>query len=154
MVDRLRSYQEAMFWDFDLIEWCDRPYQNKTNKHHMKDIRLDETNNEVNFWQESPYEFEMGTSHNGMQVMCTKAYNDTQIEWFEFFSEYRFTYRLYLDDLPSATVIKRDKKTHKREVVYHEGVPVGFWNETTGKASLVNHLEITVLLQNVAQSGK
>jgi len=92
----------------------------------------------------------MGVSHEGTKILCTKDFNETQIEWFEFFSEYRFTYRLYLDDLPSATVIKRNKETHKREMQYHEGVPVGFWNETTGKASIVNHLEITVLLQNVA----
>jgi len=146
MADRFRSYQEAMFWDYDLIDWCDHKYINKTNKHQMSDVRLNEVDNEVNYWQESPYEYQVGTSHKEMVLLCTKEFNETQVEWFDFFSEYRFTYRMYLDDLPSATVIKRNKSTHKREVQYHEGVPVGFWNDTTGKSSLVNHLEITVLL--------
>ena len=153
MVDRLRSYQEAMFWDYDLIDWCDRG-QNKTNRHQMTDIRLDDVNNEVNFWQESPYEYQMGINHTGMVNLCAKKYNDTQIEWFEFFTEYHFTYRLYLDDLPSATVLARNVKDHKEKINYHEGVPIGVWDEKTGKGFIVNHLEITVLLQNVAGSGK
>lgn len=53
-----------------------------------------------------------------------------------------YTYKLYIDDLPSATV-SRNPKNHT-EVDYFEGIPVGLYSSTTDMVIIFNHLNITV----------
>jgi len=62
---------------------------------------------------------------------------------------HRYTYRLYLDDLPSATVKKHNfKNKDTKDVGYHEGVPVGF---SSGANSYIsNELEFTVKIHKPA----
>ena len=59
---------------------------------------------------ESPYFFNFLLDRN--QVACYKTLTQSEIQSFSFYIQHNYTYSLYLDDLPSA-VIMRDE--HNRE---------------------------------------
>ena len=58
-------------------------------------------------------------------------------------AQHGYRYKLYLDDLPSATMIK-DEKTGKLVPDYLDGIPVGEYDRQTGKLKIYNHLAIEV----------
>jgi hypothetical protein len=87
-----------------------------------------------------------------MVQMCTMNLGISELNDFTSFIQNKFTYRLELDGLPSATVIKRNKykdPTKGDVVKYHEGIPIGLWSEKSQKSFFFNHLEITVLVHRV-----
>jgi hypothetical protein len=53
-----------------------------------------------------------------------------------------YEYRLYIDDLPSATLVPTNDGTKK--VDYFEGIPIGLYVESSDKLYLFNHLNITI----------
>ena len=55
-----------------------------------------------------------------------------------------YRYRLYLDDLPSATM-ERNDETGEFEPDYDDGVPIGIFDEDSGRILIYNHLVMTVL---------
>lgn len=56
--------------------------------------------------------------------------------------QHAYTYRLELDGIPSATIIR----DHENKIVdYHEGIPIGVYSEEKHEMNIYNHMEITVL---------
>jgi hypothetical protein len=49
---------------------------------------------------------------------------------------------LYIDDLPSATVVHKSINNH--ELDYFEGIPIGVYNALEDTYVIYNHLNITV----------
>ena len=70
--------------------------------------------------------------------------NQTQIEEFKYMIENEYRYRLYIDDLPSATM-EREEETGEFYPDYDDGIPVGVYIEESGKIMIYNHLVMTVL---------
>jgi len=65
-----------------------------------------------------------------------------QVEQFKFFISHNYTYTLFLDDLPSATV---NRDPHNKTLVdYLDGIPIGVYSRTLNKVMIYNHLNITV----------
>jgi len=63
--------------------------------------------------------------------------------------QHDFGYTLYLDDLPSATIL-RDKEDREMAPDYGKGIPVGKF-EGLGKIMLYNHLDITVVVHDTLE---
>ena len=61
------------------------------------------------------------------------------MQQFSFFAQHGYRYKLYLDDLPSATM---DKNLETGELVpdYMDGIPVGEYDRETGNLMIYNHL--------------
>ena len=61
--------------------------------------------------------------------------------------EHEFLYRLYVDDLPSATMVHDPDDPDKNMVHpdYDDGIPVGVYNEKDGSIMIYNHLKMTIL---------
>ena len=53
-----------------------------------------------------------------------------------------YEYRLYLDDLPSATIIT--SPTGESKIDYQHGIPIGKYDRETKELMIYNHLEMTV----------
>lgn len=60
--------------------------------------------------------------------------------------QHDFGYTLYLDNLPSATIL-RDAENRELTPDYGRGIPVGKF-EGLGKIMLYNHLDITVVVHD------
>ena len=58
-------------------------------------------------------------------------------------AQHGYRYKLYLDDLPSATMIK-DEKTGELVPDFLDGIPIGEYDHETGKLLIYNHLSIEV----------
>lgn len=56
--------------------------------------------------------------------------------------KHRYKYKLYIDDLQSATV-RRDKNGDK-EMDHEEGIPIGVWDSTDNSVIVFNHLNMTI----------
>jgi len=88
----------------------------------------------------APYVYSMGINKN-MEENAIVKYNSTMVSRIEYFTQHKFTYRLELDSLPSATVVAENK--HER-VNYHSGIPIGSYNEERHEVTIYNHLDLTV----------
>ena len=66
-----------------------------------------------------------------------------EVEVFKYFIAHKYTYRLYIDDLPSAT-IHRDPEDKSVAVDYLEGIPIGVYSRAADIIIIYNHLNITV----------
>lgn len=60
--------------------------------------------------------------------------------------QHKFGYTLYLDNLPSATIL-RDNEDKELTPDYGKGIPIGQF-EGLGKIVLNNHLDITVVVHD------
>ena len=67
---------------------------------------------------------------------------EAEIEQIECMVKKKYKYKFYVDDLPSATLI-RDKNGHK-VLNFQEGIPIGVWDSTENSVIVFNHLELTV----------
>jgi hypothetical protein len=74
---------------------------------------------------------------------------------FKFFIDYDYKYTLYLDDLPSA-VIMRDKNNRDLAPNFFDGIPVGYYetDEITGirRYALYNHFDIVVIIHHTVEN--
>lgn len=68
---------------------------------------------------------------------------DELFERFKFAIQKGYEYKLFIDDLPSATVVP-GKNGNKNEVDYFEGIPIGEYEERTDSLYIFNHLNLTV----------
>ena len=68
-------------------------------------------------------------------------------------TKHGYRYRLYLDNLPSATMV-REEETGKIIPNYDDGIPVGVYNEKDDTVMLYNHLSMTVLTHFEGGSDK
>ena len=88
---------------------------------------------------ESPYEYIFGTEKQFNSTCGVRTMNNTQVQQFSFFSQHAYRYKLYLDDLPSATMTK-DPNTGELVPDFMDGIPVGEYDRETGKLKIYNHL--------------
>ena len=86
---------------------------------------------------------------------CERSLSDFQIENFKDVILNNYHYRLFLDGLPSATVI-RDPETGHEHTDYQSGIPVGklVYDETGAdfKYILYNHWNFVIKTAQVEQS--
>ena len=81
--------------------------------------------------------------HMQCYVLCEKTWDLEQVEKFTKLAKKGYGYRMYLDDMPSATLY--DHQDH-----YDEGIPLGYEaaeDERRGdlhEVNIFNHLDITV----------
>jgi len=67
-----------------------------------------------------------------------------------------YTYTLYMDDLPSATIV-RDQHNRDLPPNYFEGIPIGVFSMPyvwDHKIMIYNHLDITVLYHPTYEGHK
>jgi len=72
---------------------------------------------------------------------------------FKFMIDHDYTYNLYLDDLPSATIM-RDSNNRELPPNYYAGVPIGYSvkDELGNKRyALYNHIDITVIIHHTVE---
>jgi len=76
-----------------------------------------------------------------------KTLTHQEIQSFSFFIQFNYTYTLYMDDLPSATIV-RDEHNRDLPPNYFEGIPIGIFSNHKGDHEIMiyNHLDITVLV--------
>lgn len=85
-----------------------------------------------------------------LKRQCMKRYTKEEVEEFDFYVKYEFSYRLWLDGLPSLT----NSFTHYIQGGLHdkyEGLPLGVKKRYQDKISLINHIGLTV---KIAKHGK
>jgi hypothetical protein len=63
--------------------------------------------------------------------------------------QHGYGYQLYLDNLPSATIL-RDKDDKELEPDYGKHIPIGQF-EGLGQIMLYNHLDITVIVHDTME---
>lgn len=59
-------------------------------------------------------------------------------------AQHDYEYRLYIDDLPSATIVPNNDGSSDRKVDYFEGIPIGLYVKATDSLYLFNHMNITI----------
>jgi transmembrane 9 superfamily protein 2/4 len=88
----------------------------------------------------TPFDYNLGK--NKAVETCKKVWTKEDVDRFIFFAQKDYEYKLYLDDLPSAT-ITRDRMDEQL-FNYFDGVPLGKYDERSKKWFIFNHLDITV----------
>ena len=97
-----------------------------------------------------------GDGNNKCFTLCEQEWNFEQVQRFYKFVKHGYGYRLYLDDLPSATIIND-------ETFYGSTIPVGYSQGDDKKVhidydgilqdiNIFNHLDITVLVHETGAS--
>ena len=88
---------------------------------------------------DSPYEYIFGTEKQFNTTCGERIMNQTQVQQFSFMSQHGYRYKLYLDDLPSATMV-RDPESGDLIPDFRDGIPVGEYDRETKKLMIYNHL--------------
>ena len=101
---------------------------------------------------ESPYQYRFGVDRN--IIACMKSLSHGEREQFSFFIQHDYRYTLYLDDLPSATIL-RDKNNKELPVDYLDGIPIGRYEQLDGYPRVVvyNHLDIKVIIHHTVEDA-
>jgi len=90
---------------------------------------------------ESPYHHEFNKDKHGVTACVREnGYNADDFEQFTFFIDHQYKYSLYLDGLPSATILRATEGSTVFD--YFTGIQVG--QKHGDKYLLYNHLELTV----------
>jgi hypothetical protein len=71
---------------------------------------------------DSPYEYEFNNL-NSYKALCSKTFDEEGLNNLRFSIMHHYHYKLHLDGLPSATVVR--SKDGKEVLDYFEGIPVG-----------------------------
>ncbi len=75
------------------------------------------------------------------EILCNKTYKKSEYENFKWFIERHYTYSFFVDDLPSAYVVRHENTA---TIKYQNGIPVGYIDNTTSQIYLYNHLDINI----------
>ena len=132
-VGQLFSKRTSTPFDYYKLEWCPslagHEYDPKSVGVTMRDTLI----------SESPYEYIFGLEKQFNSTCGARNMSNTQVQQFSFFAQHGYRYKLYLDDLPSATM---DKNPETGELVpdYMDGIPVGEYDRETGNLMIYNHL--------------
>ena len=132
---QLMSDRATIPFDFYKLSWCD------STAGHAYDINTIGVSMTDNKMVESPYTFKLGTKKIG-STACTKTIGLTEYNQFSAFVQNGYEYRLYLDDLPSATIVT--SPTGESKIDYQHGIPIGKYDRETKELMIYNHLEMTV----------
>ena len=99
--------------------------------------------------------FEYVVDQSTFYYPCHKEFTATDVNTFKFYIDYDYKYTLYLDDLPSA-VILRDKNNRELAPNFFDGIPVGYFvtDEVSGlrRYALYNHFDITVIVHYTVEN--
>jgi hypothetical protein len=140
-VGQMFTEHSSFTFDYYMLNWC----ENKKGKGY--DAAKYGTTLTGAPLHESPYHHKFGYDQNIM--VCKKVLTQGEKEQFSFMIQQGFTYRLYLDHLPSATIM-RDKDKKEKPADYQHGIPIGVF-EGLGKIMIYNHLDITVITHNTLE---
>ena len=94
-----------------------------------------------NLITDSPYEYVFGEEKQFNTTCGLQILENTQVQQFSFFTQHGYRYKLYLDDLPSATMVK-DEQSGELVPDFLDGIPVGEYDKQTRKLKIYNHLSI------------
>jgi hypothetical protein len=87
--------------------------------------------------------------------MCEKTFDETDIAKIAYMVDHHFSYRFYLDGMPSATVMSDPVTSQDGHMdkfrTYHEGCPVGYHTEA-GDLVIFNHFEFTIKVRKISGS--
>lgn len=132
---QLFSQKSAYPFDFYKLAWCPNTkgveWDPDSVGKAIRDVEL----------VESPYQYEFGDTEKF--ISCQKKVTATQRSQFSTMIQHGFRYHLYLDDLPSVTIMN-DEETGFSYPDYQEGIPIGEYNPVTKELIIYNHLVITV----------
>lgn len=82
----------------------------------------------------TPYEYNVQINSNPV-LTCPKNFTHTQVQQFSSMIQHGYRYSLYLDDLPSVTLIRDPRVKNEGESSlrhdYQEGIPIGEYNKAT-----------------------
>ena len=102
LAGQLWSDSSTLPFDFYKLSWCD-----STAGHSYDPNSLGVTMRDTKLVQ-SPYSYMFEINKMGSMGLsvCTKTLNLSEWNQFSFFIQHNYQYRLYLDDLPSATIVR------------------------------------------------
>ena len=141
MVGQLESRGSAFTHDFYTLNWC------PTKSGLAYDPDTFGTTLTGTPTHESPYRYKFGKDKN--EILCTKYLQPGEAEMFSYLIENDFKYKLYLDGLPSATIM-RDDHNREMEPDYSVGIPIGRY-DGEGQVAIYNHLDIFVIVHNTPE---
>lgn len=140
-VGQLETEHSSFTFDYYMANWCD----NKKGKGY--DPAKYGTTLTGTPLHESPYHHKFGYDQN--IKICDKTLTFGEVEQFSFLIQQGFGYKLYLDNLPSASIL-RDKDDREKPADYSHGIPIGKY-EGLGKIMIYNHLDITVIVHDTLE---
>jgi hypothetical protein len=70
--------------------------------------------------------FEYVVDQGYFYYLCHKELTATDVNTFKFYIDHDYKYTLYLDDLPSAVIV-RDKNNRELAPNFFDGIPVGYF---------------------------
>lgn len=96
----------------------------------------------------SPYSHKFGYDRN--VILCKKTLTGGEVTDFSFKIQADYHYRLYIDGLPSASVL-RDKANKELPADYYHGIPIGKFDKDTFETTIYNHLDIIVVVHDTME---
>jgi len=141
----LESRKSSLNFDFYTLNWCSN---SKGVGYNPETFGTSLTGTPL---VEAPYEYKLDVDRNW--VSCMKTLSHSEVQSFSFFMQHNYTYTLYMDDLPSATIV-RDEHDRDLPPNYFEGIPIGIFSmpsRSEHKIMIYNHLDITVLVHHTIE---
>jgi hypothetical protein len=96
----------------------------------------------------SPFSHKFGFDRN--VKICTKTLSFGEADQFSQRIQQDYHYKLFLDDLPSASIL-RDKMNKEMPADYFHGIPIGKYDKTKHQAILYNHWDIIVITHDTME---
>jgi len=94
-----------MQWPYTEVQSC--PNWQIASGKLIKDNRTQKESVQV----PAPYMYEVGFGKR-IRQLCSTTFGHSKVAKFQTFIGHKMTYRLYLDGLPSAVILKRNPKKH------------------------------------------
>ena len=145
LVGQLESRKSSLNFDFYTLNWCSNT---KGEGYNPETFGTSLTGTAL---IEAPYEYKLDVDRSW--VSCMKTLSHSEVQSFSFFMQHNYTYTLYMDDLPSATIV-RDEHNRDLPPNYFEGIPIGIFSmpsRSEHKIMIYNHLDITVLVHHTIE---
>lgn len=129
---------------YDLM-WCPNKHGQKyldqmESKHKSPNTKFEEIDTVT-----SMFDHKFGFDRN-IQI-CQMTYSEKDASWFKELIKDGYHYKLYIDDLPAASIL-RDKYDKEMAADYFHGVPLGQWNYQTNDFVLYNHWDLVVIVHD------
>jgi len=134
-VGPLESHKTGLPFHYYALKWCNNTAQEQFDE-EVTGMAV-----EGGELIASPFDYQFGRHKKGI-IPCEKSYNEEDMNEWSFFMQHNYHYKLYLDGLPSATILRGSNG--KDVIDYFEGIPIGHYNHKDDSMFIYNHLEITV----------
>jgi len=140
-VGQLWTERSSFTFDYYMLNWCE----------NKKGLGYDSAKYGTTLrgtpMHESTFDHKFGFDRN-IQV-CKKSLTHAEVEQFSFMMQSNFGYTLYLDNLPSATIL-RDKLDKELPADYFHGIPIGVY-EGNNKIKIYNHWDLIVIVHDTLE---